>query len=136
MAGTTRGRRSKLTPERFNGLVADIRNGCYAEVAARRAGISEKTYYTWLQKGESGQEPFTKLLQSIRAAEAEAEAKAVARIYAASRTDWKAAAFFLERKFQKRWGRHDRSDVTVTTHLEEEIEQRLLRGRQRNAEGK
>jgi len=40
-------------------------------------------------------------LQAIRAAEADAEAKAVARIHAAAGTDWKAAAFFLERKFRK-----------------------------------
>jgi len=50
--------------------------------------------------------------------------------------DWKAAAWYLERKYHDQWGRRDRADLTVTGRLEQDIEQRLLRGRARNAEGK
>ena len=49
--------------------------------------------------------------------------------------DWRAAAFFLERKFQEQWGRHDRTDVTMTTKRDEDLERRLLKGRELNAKG-
>ena len=49
--------------------------------------------------------------------------------------DWRAAAFLLERRHKKDWGRHETIDATVTSKLDEELERRLLKGREANARG-
>ena len=49
--------------------------------------------------------------------------------------DWRAAAFLLERRQRKDWGRHETIDATVTSKLDEELERRLLKGREANARG-
>ena len=49
--------------------------------------------------------------------------------------DWRAAAFLLERRQKKDWGRHETLDATVTTKLDEDLERRLLKGREANARG-
>jgi len=54
----------------------------------------------------------------------------------ASRRCWRlAAAFLLERRHKKDWGRHETIDATVTSKLDEELERRLLKGREANARG-
>jgi transposase len=105
------GRRSKLTAEVHDKIVTAVRAGNYAEVAAQYAGISERTYYNWIAKGEQDADgPYLQFMQAIRAAEGEAEAVAMITIRKAWGDDWKAAAWYLERKFQAKWGRHDRID--------------------------
>ena len=48
---------------------------------------------------------------------------------------WRAAAFLLERRHKKDWGRHETIDATVTSQLDAELERRLLKGREANARG-
>ena len=107
------GRKSKLTPEVQEKIVQVIRAGNYAVVAAAYAGISEKTFYEWLQKGEAAPEStYGKLRQSIKKAEADSEAEAVAQIKLAARDpkNWVAGMTWLERRYQKRWSRTDRQE--------------------------
>src|SRR5665809_23115 len=40
----------KLTPERQERIVAGLRGGAFAEVAARAAGVSPSTFYVWLER--------------------------------------------------------------------------------------
>lgn len=49
----TGGRRSKLTPETHERIVAAIRAGATFEAAAGAAGIAEWTLYRWLQEAEA-----------------------------------------------------------------------------------
>jgi hypothetical protein len=44
--------------------------------------------------------------------------------------DWRASAFLLERKHRARWGRHETVDATVNTQRAQDIERRLLKGRE------
>src|SRR5438093_10461330 len=106
------GRKSKLTPERGAQLVDDVRHNVYIETACRRVRITEKTYYNWVDRADRGEEPYASFLQSIRAAESEGEANLV-RILV----------------------KHEQVDATLTTKLDEEIERRLLKGREANAKG-
>ena len=46
------GRPSKLTPEVQEKIVTAIRAGNYAQVAAVYAGIGERTFYRWMERGE------------------------------------------------------------------------------------
>lgn len=71
------GRPTKCTPE-VTGKVADaIRDGLYAESAATLAGIGERTYYSWMKRGEAGDEPYVQFRLAVKKAEAEAEAAGV-----------------------------------------------------------
>ena len=99
-------RPTKCTPE-VTTVVADaVRQGMYAESAAQLAGIGERTYYTWMQRGEQGEDPFQQFRHAVKKAEAEAEAEAVSVVRgAADRGTWQAAAWYLERKFPSKWGR-------------------------------
>lgn len=99
-------RRPKLTPAIQKSICDRIRLGNYNNVAAVGAGIGESTFYLWLQKGraqESG--AYRDFLNAVEQAQAEAEMRNVAQIQAATRDNWMAAAWWLERKFSKRWGR-------------------------------
>ncbi len=48
--------------------------------------------------------------------------------------DWRAAAFLLERRHKKDWGRHETIDATVSTQLAQDIERRLIAGREHVAQ--
>ena len=120
----TRGRPSKLTPEVQEEICAALRAGNYIEPSAMRAGINKATLYNWLKKGGQENErvargraqgrncvvsaklqPYVDFLDAVKKAEAEAEARDVAIIAKAALTQWQAAAWRLERKHFKRWGR-------------------------------
>lgn len=100
------------TQELQDRIVGLIRAGNYAEVAARACGIAKKTFYDWLQRGGRGEEPFTGLAHAVEDATAQAEARDVAQIGKASEQHWQAAAWRLERKNPKRWGRKDGLEIT------------------------
>jgi len=102
---------SKLTLEVQEKIVTAIRAGNYAQVAAVYAGITERTYYRWMELGEQARGGrYLQFFQAVKAAEGEAEVRAVAIIQKKMTGDWRAAMTYLERKHPKRWGR--RMDVT------------------------
>ncbi len=108
------GRKTKLTPEIRERVVAAIRAGNYAVIAAEYAGISESSFYAWLQRGrERSTGPYAEFLEAVKEAEREAEVRAVAMVQKAMPENWTAAMTFLERKFPQRWGRRDRTPVEV-----------------------
>jgi hypothetical protein len=99
----------KLTPEIQKALCDCLRSGCYAVTACARAGISESTYYLWLQKGEAGQRPYLEFLESVKKADADAEALLAATVMRVALDSenpcWQAAMTMLERRHPERWGR-------------------------------
>ena len=114
----TNGRPTKLSDERQAQIVADVRAGNYAEVAAKRAGIGETTFYRWMRWGEAGRVRYRQFRQAIQDAEGHAEVRAVTLIATEMSMDWKAAAWYLERKFHDRWGRRERLEHDVTLDLQ------------------
>lgn len=104
-------RPSKLTPELQQNIVTAIQAGNYARIAAEMNGISETTFYRWMEMGaeEDAKPQFREFRESIKRAEALAEVVAIARIrQAADNGTWQAAAWYLERKHGDRWGRNDK----------------------------
>lgn len=116
------GRPHELTPETAKRIVDAIRLGNYAVVACQLAGITETTYYRWLERGEDkeqpdgswtlGEEPFREFRESVKRAEAEAEAMAVGTLVVASRANASDALRFLERRYPKRWRPSYTTEVT------------------------
>jgi hypothetical protein len=118
-------RPTKLTKAIADQIVAAIRCGNYAATAARSAGIGERTYYTWLKRGESvakADAPFRQFRQAIKKAEGEAEVHAVALVRQAMPDDWKAAMTWLERRFPERWRRREAVEVSGAETVALEID--------------
>lgn len=111
------GRKTKLTPETHQRIVSYVRAGNFRVTAAAAAGISPVTLRDWLRRGARGEEPFVQFREDVDAAEAQAEARDVALISRAAEHDWKAAAWRLERKVGRRWGRKDPSKPTEKTSV-------------------
>ena len=49
------GRKSKLPPELIEKISAEIENGSYQKVAARKYGVGESTFYAWMEKAEDAE---------------------------------------------------------------------------------
>jgi transposase len=86
----------KLTPELQQLIASRVRAGIPVEVAVRACGVGTSTHYRW-----QAQHPEYREL--VHQARAEGELHRVAQITVAARTDWKAAAWYLEREFPDRW---------------------------------
>lgn len=108
------GRKSKLDDERKAVILESIRAGNYAETAAAAAGISQSTFYLWLQKGAAGEPNYSEFSEAVKEAEAIGEQRCVALITKAARRNWTAAAWMLERKHPERWGRREMAPYMPT----------------------
>lgn len=105
------GRPTKLTKARHDKIVRDIRKGNFAQVAALASGVTEQTYYNWLKRGQdealsddpdTQQSIYAKFFEAVKTAEATAELRQVDEM---QRDDkWQRRAWWLERRFPKRWG--------------------------------
>lgn len=97
-----------LTPEMQDRIVALVRSGNYIDTATRIAGISKETFYSWCRRGHKGEQPFKNFLVAVERAAAESEAINVGLIERAATKQWQAAAWYLERRYPKKFGRSDK----------------------------
>ncbi len=134
--------RGRVTNRKFTGgkqraIIKALKGGAYAKAAAEQNGIDESTYYRWLQRGEAALEAeaahleaeqadeaqmapplpdkreleYARFVEKVRAAETQAEAEALEKIRGAD--DWRAQAWFLERRQPGRWAKRENVDVTT-----------------------
>ena len=100
----TLGRPTKFTEETRKKILWALRLGNYRKTAAEYAGISERTLGDWLYKGAEGETTeYAAFHKDVLEAEQAAEVRALGVIQQAANRDWKAAAWFLERKFPERY---------------------------------
>jgi hypothetical protein len=108
------GQNTKLTPEVRDKIIEAIKIGNYQETAAAYAGISQSSFYAWLERGRN--EPgsiYSEFLEAVEKAKAQSEVRDVTLIEkAATDGSWQAAAWKLERKFPQKWGRVTRTEIT------------------------
>ena len=115
------GKPTLCTPARIKAIAEIVSRGNYITSACRLIGIGERTGYQWLEKGEDDLESgnvgtvYAQYAQAIKKAEAEAEDKmiAVVRTAAVESKNWLAAMTWLERRHPDRWGRKDRTAITI-----------------------
>ena len=103
-----KGRPTKLTPEVQDRIIEALRAGNYQDTAAAYAGVSRTAFYRWMEQGAQDDAPaiYRDFRDAVEKARSEAEVRNVALIQrAAQEGTWQAAAWFLERSFQQRWGR-------------------------------
>lgn len=113
------GRPTKFDAGRAKTILTYLRAGAYVETAAAAAGISKDTLYNWLRRGARvGEKPTREELalqqfsDAVKMAMAKAELDDLTTIRAASKKNWQAAAWRLERKYPDRWGNR------ITTRVE------------------
>lgn len=95
---------SVFTPALAARLVAALKAGQHRKAACAAAGIGASTLQRWLTQGAAGEEPYAALTLQINEVEAECEARAVLSIQIQGREDWRALAWYLERRFPLSWG--------------------------------
>ncbi|HUY98596.1 MAG TPA: hypothetical protein VMW47_13445 [Verrucomicrobiae bacterium] len=121
--------RSKLTPERSETILGLVRSGNYLQTACQYAGIDPGTLSRWLAKGRQDREqgrrtPHAEFAEACARAEAHAEAVRIQRVAKAAETDWKADAWYLERRFPDRWG--DRRTIAMAGALDVRVDQAFV----------
>lgn len=101
------GRPTKLTRVVCERIALLIRSGNTVEVAAAAAGISEASFFAWMDRGEEADTGiYREFYDAIEQARAESEALQVERISrAANNGSWQAAAWLLERRYSERWAK-------------------------------
>lgn len=102
--GQKRGRPPKLTPQVRDDLLKWLRNGLPLELAARMAGTHDATVRAWRAKSRSGVRGYKGFDADVEQALAEGEGVNVARIVHAGKSNWRAAAWLLERQFPNKYG--------------------------------
>lgn len=97
------GRPSKLSPERADDLTVLLAAGVPVEVAARSVNVSRRTLDRWLRQGELRGRIEQARVAGPQSSEAAIEAGLVVLILKAAQSDWKASAWWLERRHPERW---------------------------------
>lgn len=100
-------RPSKLTPNIQDRIVIVLENAGTRSLAAKAAGVDPVTLKRWTRWGEAGKAPYAAFSQAVRMAEGKAEASLLACVVKAAPANWRAAAWILERRWPKAWGRRD-----------------------------
>lgn len=90
-------------------IVGYLMIGSYVETAAQAAGISKDTFYKWLKKGaqdkrEGKSTQWSSFSDAVGEAVGKSELRDLNVLDQAAKTDWRAAAWKLERRAPKRWG--------------------------------
>lgn len=89
-------------------IVNALRMGLFLEQACILAGISKHLFYQWCRRGNKDLVgPYKTFVDVINVALAEGEAHHVQNIFKHSVNDWRASAWFLDRRHPDRWGRRE-----------------------------
>lgn len=115
-------RRSKFTPATGARICKLVGLGVTLEAAAGHEGVSKQTVYNWRDQGRAGRTPgYVTFAKQLQQAMAKAEVTQTKNVIAWAKRDWKAGAWWLERRRPGVYG--DRSKIEH--HLMGEVERVL-----------
>lgn len=87
-------------------MIEAILNGATRKAARIAAGIPATSFYEWCAKGKDGtHEPYASFRAALLDAEAEVEENMCTVIVEAAPDDWKAAAWWLEKRRHNAFGK-------------------------------
>lgn len=114
------GKPSKRTPDRVARIVRAIEQGNGVRTASALAGIDQATLMRWQAENRDFRE-------RIREARAKAEARLVRQVVVASRKNWRASTWMLERQNPEEWGQRvvlmvKEAFATALARLEKELD--------------
>ncbi len=109
------GRPLKLNKQIQDEIVKYIEAGNYVETASALAGIHKDTFYRWIKEGARSSKycKFKRFSDAIKKAESKAEASGVVRVRYAGKQQWQAEAWFLERRFPRRWALKKQREIPI-----------------------
>ena len=113
--GTQLARPTVLTPQRQVKILEYIKAGNYIVTACEAAGITTQIFYHWRKRwelGDSNAQAFDDFFSAIKIAASIAEAESLKDLKKGE-PGWQAKAWFLERRFPKRWGKQDRAETQM-----------------------
>lgn len=105
MGGKNSGRSPRYTPEVHKIIVRYLEDGAFKVTACKAAGISVDSLNDWVKLGLAGDKRYAKLAKDVIRLQSEDVRKNQAIITKAAKRDWKAAAWNLERKYPKLYGK-------------------------------
>lgn len=111
----TKGRPPRLDQELIEKLCRLIEAGNYVETAVAHCNVPKSKYYEWIKKSHDPKQKqiYRDLRDAIEKAWANGEIRDVLAVGKSIEGGaWQAAAWRLERKFPKRWGRMERVEVS------------------------
>jgi len=97
--------RAKRDKETADKIYRAIANGNTHRASCALSGVSHTFFYEWIKDDAD-------FADTVKKAEAEAEAFHVDRIKLHSFRNWQASAWMLERRNPEEWGKKDKVDVT------------------------
>lgn len=100
------------TPEIIKEIVDALRMGVYFDAACAAAGVTKDTGWNWMKRGRKGEQPFAEFFSLVGKANGEMQKFYNTSIFAHSKKNWQAAAWYLERRFPKRYGRKDQLELS------------------------
>jgi hypothetical protein len=122
------GRPDMLNPKLQEAICKHIENGMYPAKAAILEGLSERTYYRWMQRGREEKEgKYLHFWQSVKTAENIAESFHLENIRKAAtgaetgKPVWQASAWYLERRHPDSWGWRDRVDLNHSGEFKQKV---------------
>lgn len=109
-----RGRKTALNTALIKKIVPVLKNGHTIETAAKFVGISKTTLYRWIEQGEQQESgEYRDFRDALAKARATAQVNLVDTLQRAAKTDWRAAAWLLERLFPEQFSNRERVDLSV-----------------------
>ena len=107
--------KTKLTPELQESFCEAIENGDSILGACGYVGISEQTYYNWINRAEEAKTrtKFVKFKEAVDKAKAKALHNFEQVITRASMEQWQAAAWMLERRHPNLYGKREKIEAEV-----------------------
>ena len=110
-------RPQKIVYEIIESLCDYIAQGFSYDKAATNSGISASTFFRWMRIGSlpDAEQIYKDLVRAVKEASEFSEFEALQLVRSAAIVDrnWKAAAWFLERRFPDRYGKQFPSDGIV-----------------------
>jgi len=106
-----------------NRIIDALLKGHFISEACALAGISTASFYKWYNLGLDGDPVYKEFSDAIDEAQAQAVTDALTDIREAGRDDWRAAAWFLERRSRK-WAKNLEVEISGNPEKPVEIELR------------
>jgi transposase-like protein len=111
------GRPPNIPKPKQDALFASLKDGHYIETACRLHGVEITTLYEWLKRAQDplahNHRRYAVFREALLAAIADGEEATLKRVRESESLDWRAAAWRLERRFPRKWGRVPVDEVVV-----------------------
>ena len=107
------GMKTKLNHDLIKQIAKMVELGTPATYVAQAVDVDRTTWYKWLQRGEKDKSGiYFDLFNAVKKAEGRAIQRNVSIIQKAAINNWQAAAWWLERRYPKEFGRKEKMDVS------------------------